>query len=329
MFWKKVKRFEDQVRVVGVQAVDYAGTNRRAVNLIPLPVASDGHEIAQTQSVRFHHLLVSIEGNLRTCCLKIISPRKKSRSAILIFRGRVVGCLYGRKSLGFQVMQQDAQMHALADLAAPGNILDAYQLPEELVLAAASLFHGQVLTFSAGATAEQLLTAAVQQIGSFSLPGCVVVNTDEDEMVCQVYMSGGKIIGVFSSQDGWVEPTLQAALSYLASSGNCKVMASVLAIRTVDDASALGFSLTGLGDRRFQLIRQEGRNLCPVDSVDDPFSTQYLDNLLARYLPYGKNKGTSGRQNEPLAPVPENQQYSRMRRINDSSAVRHAHSINP
>src|SRR5215470_9812622 len=112
MFWKTRKKFEDQVRTMVSQTQAYSGANRRAINLIPLPVISDGHEIAQTQTVRYHHLLISIEGNQRTCCLKIISPRKKSRAAILIFRGRVVGCLYGRKDLGFQVMQQDAQMQA-------------------------------------------------------------------------------------------------------------------------------------------------------------------------------------------------------------------------
>ena len=84
-----------------------------------------------------------------------ISPRKKSRSAILIFRGRVVGCLYGRKDIGFQIMQQDAQMHAMAELATPGNVLDAYQLPEDLVLAAAALFHGQVLEFGQAGPPDQ------------------------------------------------------------------------------------------------------------------------------------------------------------------------------
>lgn len=314
------------------QTSEYSGANRRAINLIPLPVISDGHEIAQTQTVRYHHLLISIEGNQRTCCLKIISPRRKSRSAILIFRGRVVGCLYGRKDFGFQIMQQDAQMHAMADLAAPGNILDAYQLPEDLVLSAAALFHGQVLEFSQTATADQLLTTAIEQIASFSLPGCIVVSTAENEMVCQIHMANGKVIGVYSSHDGWVEPDHQSALGYLAKVRNPQVMASILAIRSIDDVASLGFSLTGLGDRRFQLIRQEQKNLWSSDNTIETTNNHYFESAESWYSNYSQRQKTLKQRYEQPQAAPtaaHHPHYPSLRRLHASSAVRHSHSINP
>lgn len=329
MFWKTKKRFEDQVRAMVSQSAQYTGANRRAINLVPLPVVADGHEIAQTQTIRFHHLLVSIEGNQRTCCLKVISTKKKSRSAILIFRGRVVGCLYGRKDLDFQVMQQDAQMHALADLATPGNILDAYQLPEDLVLAAASLFHGQTLEFGQSASPEQVLLSAVQQITSFSLPGCIVLSTDDSEMICQVYMANGKIIGVYSSHDGWVAHDQKTVMSYLAKAGNPKVMASILAMRSIDDVAHLGFSLTGLGDRRYELIRQE-QDYLTDDTTKETTSGHYYQHSEAWFSGprYHLKKLTHKYENAPAHPS-SSAHYPSTHRLHRPSAIRHAHVITP
>lgn len=329
MRWNVKNTFEDQLRVAGAQSSDYVGANRRAVNLVPLPVAADGHEIAQTHTVRYHHLLISIEGNRRTCCLKIISPSKKSRSAILIFRGRVIGCLYGRKNLGFQVMQQDATMNALADLAAPGNLLDAYQLPEDLVLSAAALFHGQSLEFSKTADAQEVLASAVEQIANFSLPGCVVVSTAEGEMVCQLYMSEGRIIGLYSSKDGWVEPKLQIAQRYLSSVTDARVMASVLAIRNMDDVAALGFSLTGLADRSFELACERQSDAWPAS--DGPSKPQYTT-AGTTFANYSQRKCLPQTNVVELRkPVPADiyKQYPNLRRLHSSSAIRHGHAICP
>lgn len=329
MFWKTRKRFEDQVRAMVSQSAVYSGANRRAINLVPLPIVSDGHEIAQTQTVRYHQLLVSIEGNQRTCCLKIISPRKKSRSAILIFRGRVLGCLYGRKNLGCQAIQQDAQMHAMSDLATAGNVLDAYQLPEDLVLAAASLFHGQVLEVNQRSSPAEQLSRAIADIVNAGLPGCIVVSNSTNEIICQVYLSSGRIIGVYASADGWLEPSERSAGAQLTRLRDVKVMASVLVIRTMDDVAALGFSLTGLGDRRFAILRQEQLNKWG-QATSAEFS-EYSESVESWYSKYSTKQQSShwhyGRPGQTEAA--SHAHYPNTRRLSGVSAVRHAHSIDP
>lgn len=247
MFWKKQKPV-DIIKDVIAHA-NRLGASRRATSMIPLAASGTNHEIAHTGAVRFHQLLISLEGNQRTGCLRIISPRRKARSAILIYRGRVVGCLYGCKKLDYQYMQQDAHKAALADLAMPGNILDAYELPEELVLAAASLFNGDVLNLDTNQTSHEAFEQALHATSQTKLPGCIVVNSASEEMVCMVYVYDGRIIGVFSARDGWVKPTYEVAVSYLKSANKeTKVMASYLPVRDLDQAQSLGFSLTGLGD---------------------------------------------------------------------------------
>jgi hypothetical protein len=250
VFWKKEKLF-DPFKSATVHANE-AGTSKRATTM--LPVAQSGsHEIAQTNSVKFHHLLVTLEGNQRTGCLKIINPKKKSRSAILIYKGRVVGCLYGRKNLEFQYLHQDAHQYALNDLASPGNVLDAYQLPEQLVLSAASLFHGEIVDVPLRRTGEEMFQVAISTIIEMGMPGCVVVNTPSDEMICMTYIYDHRIVGVFSAQDGWVQPTYQNALYYLTTSQYVKVTASALQMNE-SSVEGLGFSLTGLADNKHRAL---------------------------------------------------------------------------
>lgn len=252
--WKAKKQFNEQARELSEPNANYSGANRRAINFMPVPMMHDGHEIAQTSSIRYHHLLISIEGNQRTCCIKVISPKKKARGALLIFRGRVLGSLYGRKNLDHHVFAQDAHRHVLSDLATAGNILDAYQLPEEMVLASASLFHGQILEFN-DCTPAQTFEHAAHSIMSFGLPGCIVVSNSRDEMICMVYLAYGKIIGVYSSRDGWVENTHGMVMSLLNANADARVTASVMAIRSIDEVSHMGFSLTGLADRNYDQWR--------------------------------------------------------------------------
>lgn len=269
MFWKNKEKTVEGIKqavkdCASIHANNF-GATRRATSMIPI-AAVGTHEIAHTSSVRFHQLLISLEGNQRTGCLRIISPKRKSRSAILIYKGRVVGCLYGCKRMDHQYLQQDAHRAALADLAQPGNVLDAYELPEELVLAAASLFNGDILHIDPYMNSNEALDQSIRAIAESKLPGCAVVSTQDDEMVCMVYISNGKIIGVFSARDGWVKPSYEAAMSYVSIGKRTKIQASYMPIANVETAQ-IGFSLTGLadapGNRRKEMVAQQ---LQAVDS---------------------------------------------------------------
>lgn len=249
VFWKRDKAEDavvSAVRDISAIHVSQNGSNRRVTGL--MPVATGQHEITHTGTLKFHQLLVSLEGNKRTGCLRIVSPSRRSRSAILIYRGRVVGCLYGSRKFDNHFLQHDAHRRALADLATPGNVLDAYELPEELVLAACSMFNGQVLKIDMQQESTDMMDQALRTIAETRLPGCVVVNTIDDEMVCMVYVFDGKIIGVFSSQDGWVKPSYDAAMKYTRCKRPTKVVASCLPTADREQAETLGFSLTGLSD---------------------------------------------------------------------------------
>jgi hypothetical protein len=230
---------------------------KRAVGLFPETAGRRADEIKDTIALKFHHLLVSLEGAERTGCLKISSRYSKSRSALLLFRGRVVGAVYGCKSMRGQYLHQDAHKCALGDLAVPGNLLDAYELPEDLVLAAASLFYGETLDTNSGQTLESSFDFAVSSLQRSAAPGAVVVNSLKDETLCIVYIAGGRTVGIYSAADGWTNGSADTAKSYLRS-GQCKLHAAIL---PSVDFKTIGFSLTGLGDRSLPAL--------PVGQIDN------------------------------------------------------------
>lgn len=243
---------------------------RRVLGL--LPDANDGilHEIKGTDSLRFHHLLVSLEGSEKTGCLKIVSTKRKSRSAILLYKGRVVGCVYGQRSLGFQYLAEDAHKFALSDLASPGNIVDAYELPEDLVLATASLFGGQTLNTNFGLSSEQTCKQALSGIMQSGLPGCVVINDLAEEIKAIAYVAEGKIVGVHTATSGWVAPKIES-LHNMLQSNDVQIAASVMSAQT---NPKYGFSLTGLADRNRVLAQHQLQAIDAITSALPSFAPQ-------------------------------------------------------
>lgn len=225
-----------------------SGVNRRAIGLLPLPESRDQHKIARSEALRYKQLLLTIEARQSSCCLRIIATNRKARSAILIYKGRVIGCLHGSKDIGQQIFGEEAHRQAMDDLAHPENIVDAYLLNDEIVLAAASLFHGHVLKISPAVPAAQSYASAIQNLVSSNSVGCVVISNQESCAVCMVYVFAGRIVGVYSFADGWLSPTLQAGLEKINALSGAKIMASALTAKNECEAVRLTFSLTGLNE---------------------------------------------------------------------------------
>src|SRR5262249_8020904 len=155
-------------------------------------------------------LLLSIQKKRQSCCLQIESETNKSRSAILIFRGRILGCIYGKQGLQQHVFNEAAYVLALKDLASADHTITIYSLDEELVIAAAALFHGKIIEISEYANAQHIFDFAHDSLVQFNMPGSISIVGENDLSVCMVYIFGGKIVGVYSDKSGWTEPTYAA-----------------------------------------------------------------------------------------------------------------------
>src|SRR6185369_863128 len=109
-----------------------------------------------------------------------------------------------------------------------------------------SLFHGSIMAIPEGLDKEELYDLACGLLIKSGNPGCVVITTPDKCSVCMVYICGGKAVGVYSHQDGWVGASEGAGLSYLRETEGAYVSASMLTAKTVDEIRNLTMSLTGL-----------------------------------------------------------------------------------
>lgn len=233
-----------------LEEADYKGTNRRAVSLMPGPTVRDSQEIPISDQSKFRQLLLSIEANQSSCCIKVTSPRNKSRAAVLVFRGRAIGCIYGNKRLERQLFGQEAYSCILADITHQNNSIDAYLLSEDLVLAAASLFNGDVYAAKGEHSPEEVFESAHRGLVHSGMPGCIVVKHTDGVPAVIVYIFGGKIVGVFSHREGWVSTSYEKAWQYVVNTPKARVSASMLSARNIDEVYSLSFSLSGINEHK-------------------------------------------------------------------------------
>lgn len=249
--WKEKLTVKEEITKISSLESTTRGSNRRAVGLIPHPLSNSANrEVAESKKVRYQQLLISIEGKQSTCCLKVFSPKRKSRSALLVFRGRVLGCIYGRKGLDAQLIGVDAFESFLDDLALPDSIVDTYILPEELALAAGSLFHGEVHNQTPNTNAVDTFEYVIGNLNRTQMPGCIVVKrAGSDEVIAFIYMFAGNIVGVFTFAEGWLESTFEQARAVVERNITAVVSAGKLNALNVQEVFDLSFSLTGIEGR--------------------------------------------------------------------------------
>lgn len=125
------------------------------------------------------------------------------------------------------------------------------------MLAAASLFHGNVLQFVETTDAVRKSDWAISQLCDSKKPGCVVINALQSEIRSLVYIARGQICGVFCAKDGWVQPTVRSIHKIIKQAKeSLEISASVLNVETMADVKHLGFSLTGLTDKPVEIPRR-------------------------------------------------------------------------
>jgi hypothetical protein len=225
--------------------LDTDGSNRRTIGLLPLPRNRQEHEIVASGGVKLQQLLLSIEARRISCCIRVFSDNSKSRSSILVYRGRLAGCVYGRRDLSRQLYGKPAFEQIMTEMLSPHNIIDAYPLNDEIVLASASLFHGGLNDVFGGAAAIKVYPNCARMMMVNKRTGCLVVNSGTEAAVCVTYMFEGRIVGVYSFTEGWLTKTQAAALDCIECNTCTGMSMSMLPVET-DVAEVLTESLTGL-----------------------------------------------------------------------------------
>ncbi len=255
---EKVKVFRKRLKKQVSKGAPYGGVSRRATNLLPAPVTTSDVLLKGASINGYSNLLLSLEANQKSGCLIIQSEKNKSRSGILIFRGRILGCMYGQKELKNYLFDAYAYEQALKDLQGLRKTVDVYGLKDEIVVASAALFHGPAFE-EPGMSPRSFVEEVMGQLVESNVPGCIVLTDKSDQSTFMVYVFAGQIVGIHSSKKGWLQADLAAVYKYISKFPNQRVQACVLPCRNVVEVNQYSFSLSGLADREFKKAPPSGK----------------------------------------------------------------------
>jgi len=283
-------RLNRQIERNSLDGRPYSGINRRATALLPPPRNPKIDKIELSEYSDHRKLLLSIEAKQQTACLRIDSEQEKSRSGVLIFRGRVLGCVYRNRGLDQYLFGEAAYRSAISDLASSERVVEGYVLKEELAITTASLFHGHVLEVPDQAKATEVFELTYGYLIESQMPGCIVLSSSDEQSVFMVYLFEGRIIGVYSVQDGWLESSIERIKTHLKANRLAKAQACILGAKTLLEILKFTFSLSGLADRSVEAWAN--RDKSPVPNVaylrnHDAAILHICDNVvpLDRFIP--------------------------------------------
>ncbi|MDX2105660.1 MAG: hypothetical protein SFY67_04585 [Candidatus Melainabacteria bacterium] len=252
LVWKEKLAVKEESRNFHAQNSTRDGLNRRAMGLIPQAISSQSRKVTEASQLRYHQMLFSLANKQNTCCIKVICPREKARAAMLVFRGKVLGCVFGRKGSDKQLFGQEAFSELCSILTSVDTIIDTYIMPEAVALASGSLFHGSVFNQEMGVDAMTAFNMASSHLLQTEMPGCIVVKNSNHQIGGFIYYFGGSIVGVFSFKDGWMKPTIESAQELVNFCPDVSISASKLQATSVDEVEALAFAMIDLDEKSLQ-----------------------------------------------------------------------------
>jgi hypothetical protein len=213
-----------------------SGVNKRPIGLLPLPDSDlqEDHEIVWSHHLEAVQLLASLEIQQFSGAVRIFSDKRHFRTAMLFFKGRVIGCMYTRLYLGRVLLDEQACNAFLYRLCEPGNVVHAYRLDPDLVLATSALFHSVAETRKRDMTTEDLVIQALAHILGNLRTGSIALNNAEGT-VAAVYVRLGVIIGVYSYSEGWLDPDIESIVYCLNGAKVVEMFDSTVSILSEED----------------------------------------------------------------------------------------------
>ncbi len=226
--------------------------------LTPAAEMSVGMTI-QSRNFNQHAIFCSLAANKSTCCIRISSSKQKSRATLILFRGRVLSCVYGRRGVNQYIFGQAAFARAQIDLLQQQAEFSVHPLSEETAMAAAAYFEGHYNDQPKSAPVQDFFAKSSEQINSQKAPGCFVVRDNEKNTSTVVYFYGGKIIGIFSYEKGWCKDNrFDTAVKAVSEKQGLTTSAYMLPVLSLQELYNLTFSLIGVDDS--EIDREEWIN---------------------------------------------------------------------
>lgn len=219
---------------------------RRAIDLILPPVdkSQQPNKMKIAESDDLLWLITDLEGGMRTGCVKAFCEPRKSRAAVLLYKGRAVGCIYGNKELKEQLPTEHSLQMMLNDCQTPDTQLLMYGLPEEVTLAMSALFLGYPVDRSDDLNARQYMDYIMGWFAQKEQTACLAFSLPMSGATLLAFIHMGTFVGSFYVETQEFSRDVNFVYNVIAQDPQARCEASILPPELTSPAVRFGFSLS-------------------------------------------------------------------------------------
>lgn len=219
---------------------------RRAIDLIlpPLDKNQQPNKMRIGQGDDLLWLITDLEGGMRTGCVKAFCEPKKSRSAVLLYKGRAVGCIYGNKQMKEPLPTESSLQMMLSDCTTPDTHLVMYGLPEEVTLAMSALFLGYPVERSDSLDARSYMDYIMSWFAQKEQTACLAFSLPSTGATLLSFVHKGQFVGSFYVETQEFARDIEFVYNLLRQDPQARVEATILPPELTSASVRLGFSLS-------------------------------------------------------------------------------------
>lgn len=240
----QVKPANEQESAFDTWAASRRPQLKRATDLFLPPINGEPPNTFKIADYDLEWLITDLEGGMRTGCVKASSEDKLSRSAMLLYRGRVVGCIYGTKMLKDPLSTEGSLALMVQDLGLPETVVMSYELPEDVALSMSALFLGYPVTRSDDLDARSYADHLCNWFAEKQQTACLAFSLPSTAGTCLAFIHQGKFVGAFYVEDQTFTRDVNFVYDLLAKDPQAGVEASILPPDMTSQAVRFGFSLS-------------------------------------------------------------------------------------
>ncbi len=222
---------------------------RSATDLLIPPVDSSESNTFLMKEYNLEWLITNLEGGMRTGCVKASSQERLSRSAMLLYRGRVVGCIYGAKRISDSFSLEMSLSMMLADITLPETQVTVYDLPEEIVLSMSALFLGYPVNRSDDLDIRSYMDYLCNWFEQKEQTACMAFSLPKRSATCLALIHKGKYVGSFYVEDQTFNRDKSYIYHLLEEEPESSVQSSILPPEMISTTVRFGFSLSVASER--------------------------------------------------------------------------------
>lgn len=217
---------------------------RRATDLILPPIDKETLNSFAVSDYDLEWLITDLEGGMRTGCVKTSAESKLSRAAMLVYKGRAVGCIYGCKSMPETHPTEPSLSFMLKDLEADDAKVTFYDLPEDIVLSMSALFLGYPVDRAENISAREYMDYLLNWFSEKVQTACLAINLPTMFGTCLVFVHAGKFVGSFYVEDQHFSTDIAYVHELLNRDDKAILEASILPPELMSSSVRYGFSVS-------------------------------------------------------------------------------------